>query len=165
MLKRRSNATCRPAPRAPGRMTAMATDDPYDLQRFVAAQDAGGTYRHAVAELRAGRKASHWMWFVFPQIAGLGYSPTARTYAITSLAEARAYLAHQVLGARLIECAGVLAGLRGRTAEQVFGEVDALKLRSSMTLFMHAGPDEPVFRQVLEHYFDGIPDSATEQRI
>src|SRR2546421_12541701 len=146
-------------------MTAMATDDPYDLQRFVTAQDAGGTYRQALAELRAGRKTSHWMWFVFPQIAGLGYSPTARAYAITSLSEARAYLAHPVLGPRLAECAAILAGLPGRTAEQVFGEVDALKLRSSMTLFMHADPGQPVFGRVLEQYFDGIPDSATEQRI
>ena len=146
-------------------MTAMETDDRYDLQRFVAAQDAGGTYRHALAELRAGRKTSHWMWFVFPQIAGLGYSPTSRTFAITSLAEARAYLAHPVLGARLTECAGVLAGLRGRTAEQIFGEVDALKLRSCVTLFRHAAPGEPVFRQVLDQYFDGRPDPATEQRI
>src|SRR5439155_1046006 len=124
-------------------MTAMATDDPYDLQRFVTAQEAGGTYQQALAELRAGRKASHWMWFVFPQIAGLGYSPTARTYAITSLAEARAYLAHPVLGARLTECAEVLAGLHGRTAEQVFGEIDAMKLCSSMTLFLHADPGKP----------------------
>src|SRR5512146_2039278 len=146
-------------------MTAMATDDPYDLQRLVTAQDAGGTYQHALAELRAGRKNSHWMWFVFPQIAGLGYSPAARTYAITSLAEARAYLAHPVLGPRLAECAAILAGLSGRTAEQIFGEVDALKLRSSMTLFTQADPGQPVFRQVLEQYFDGIPDSATEQRI
>ena len=88
----------------------MNRDDPYDLQRFVAAQDAGGTYPRATAELRAGRKVSHWMWFVFPQIAGLGYSPTARRYAITSLAEARAYLAHLVLGPRLTECAAILAG-------------------------------------------------------
>jgi uncharacterized protein (DUF1810 family) len=146
-------------------MTAMATDDPYDLQRFVVAQDAGGTYQRALAELRAGRKTSHWMWFVFPQIAGLGYSPTARTYAITSLAEARAYLAHPVLGARLTECAEVLAGLRGRTAEQVFGEVDAMKLGSSMTLFLHADPGKPVFRQVLEQYFGGMTDSATEEHI
>ena len=143
----------------------METDDPYDLQRFVAAQDARGTYQRALAELRAGRKTSHWMWFVFPQIAGLGYSPTSRTYAITSLAEARAYLAHPVLGGRLTECAGVLAGLPGRTAEQIFGEVDALKLCSSMTLFMRADPGEPVFRQVLDQYFGGIPDSATEERI
>jgi uncharacterized protein (DUF1810 family) len=143
----------------------MKTDDPYDLQRFVAAQEAGGTYRRAAAELRNGRKASHWMWFIFPQIAGLGYSPAARTYAISGLEEARAYLAHPVLGARLIECAAILAGLAGRTAEQVLGEVDALKLRSSMTLFLHAAPGEPVFRQVLDQYYDGRPDPATEQRI
>ena len=143
----------------------MATDDPFDLARFVAAQDAGGTYARAVAELRAGRKASHWMWFVFPQIAGLGFSPAARAYAITSLAEARAYLAHPVLGPRLAESAAALAGLRGRTAEQVLGEVDALKLRSSMTLFARADPGQPVFRQVLDQYFDGVPDPATEARI
>jgi len=143
----------------------MQTEDPYHLQRFVAAQDAGGTYDHAAAELRAGRKTSHWMWFIFPQIAGLGYSPASRTYAITSLDEARAYLAHPVLGARLIDCAAILTGLAGRTAEQIFGEVDAMKLRSSITLFMHAAPREPVFRQVLDQYFGGRPDPATEQRI
>jgi uncharacterized protein (DUF1810 family) len=143
----------------------MNTEDPYHLQRFVAAQDAGGTYDRATAELRAGRKTSHWMWFIFPQIAGLGYSPASRTYAITSLDEARAYLAHPVLGARLTECAAILAGLAGRTAEQIFGEVDALKLRSSITLFLHAAPREPVFRQVLDQYFGGEPDSATENRI
>ena len=143
----------------------MTTDDPYDLRRFVAAQDAGGTYRQATAELRNGRKDSHWMWFVFPQIAGLGYSPASRTYAISSLDEARAYLAHPVLGTRLIECAAILAGGPDRTAEQIFGEVDALKLRSSMTLFMHAADGEPVFRQILDRYFGGEPDSATEQRI
>jgi uncharacterized protein (DUF1810 family) len=143
----------------------MKTDDPYDLQRFVAAQDAGGTYQRAAAELRNGRKVSHWMWFVFPQIAGLGYSPASQIYAISGLEEARAYLAHPVLGARLIECSAILADLAGRTPEQVLGEVDALKLRSSMTLFMHAAPGEPVFRQVLDQYFDGVPDPATEQRI
>ncbi len=146
-------------------MTGMETADLYDLQRFVAAQDAGGTYEHATAELRAGRKTSHWMWFVFPQIAGLGYSPTSRTYAITSLDEARAYLSHPVLGPRLTECAATLTGLAGRSAEQIFGEVDAMKLQSSMTLFMHAAPGEPVFRQVLDQYFGGIPDSATERRL
>ena len=138
-------------------------NDPFDLNRFVAAQDP--VYARVVAELTAGHKRSHWMWFVFPQIAGLGYSPMARTYAITSLAEARAYLAHPVLGARLTECAEVLAGLSGRTAEQVFGEVDAMKLCSSMTLFLHADPGKPVFRQVLEQYFGGMTDSATEPRI
>jgi uncharacterized protein (DUF1810 family) len=143
----------------------MKADDPYDLRRFVEAQDAGGTYRRATAELRNARKESHWMWFIFPQIAGLGYSPASRTYAISSLDEARAYLTHPVLGMRLIECAGILAGGPDRTAEQIFGEVDALKLRSSMTLFMHAAAGEPVFRQILDRYFGGESDSATEQRI
>jgi uncharacterized protein (DUF1810 family) len=143
----------------------MTTDNPYDLHRFVDAQDAGGTYDRATAELRAGHKASHWMWFVFPQIAGLGYSPASRRYAITSLEEARAYLAHPVLGARLVECATILTGLTGRTAEQILGGVDALKLRSSVTLFMHADPGEPVFRQILDQYFGGVPDPATEERI
>ena len=143
----------------------MNTGDPYDLQRFVAAQDSGSTYQRAVAEMRNGQKASHWVWFIFPQIAGLGYSPASQTYAISGLAEARAYLAHPVLGARLIECAAIVAGVSGRTAEQIFGEVDALKLRSSMTLFMHAAPGEPVFRQILERYFGALADPATEQRI
>ena len=140
-------------------------DDRYDLQRFVAAQDAGRTYDQATAELRRGRKTSHWMWFVFPQITGLGQSPVSRLYAISGLAEAKAYLAHPVLGPRLVECAAILGGLSGRTAEQIFGGIDALKLRSSMTLFLRAAPDEPVFRQVLDQYFGGKPDPATEQRI
>ena len=140
-------------------------DDPYDLRRFVAAQDAGRTYDQATAELRRGRKTSHWMWFVFPQITGLGQSPVSRLYAISGLAEAKAYLAHPVLGPRLVECAAIVAGLSGRTAEQIFGGIDALKLRSSMTLFRRAAPDEPVFRQVLDQYFGGKPDPATEQRI
>jgi uncharacterized protein (DUF1810 family) len=139
--------------------------DTYDLQRFVAAQDASGTYDRATAELRGGRKTSHWIWFIFPQIAGLGYSPASRTYAITSLDEARAYLAHPVLGPRLIECAEIVTQVPGRSAEQIFGEIDAMKLRSCVTLFMHAAPGEPVFRQVLDQYFDGAPDPATEQRI
>ena len=143
----------------------MTTEDSYDLQRFVAAQDAGGTYEHAAAELRAGRKRSHWMWFVFPQIAGLGYSPTSRRYAITSLAEATAYLAHPVLGPRLTECAAILVSLAGRTAEQIFGDVDAQKLCSCVTLFMHADPGAPVVRPVLEQYFGGVPDAATEPHI
>lgn len=142
----------------------MNTADPYDLQRFVAAQDAGGTYPRAVAELRAGRKSGHWMWFVFPQIAGLGSSPTSRRYAITSLDEARAYLAHPVLGPRLTECAAIVAATQDRTAEQIFGGIDAQKLRSCITLFSRAAPDEPVFGQVLDQYFGGIPDAATEQR-
>ena len=140
-------------------------DDRYDLQRFVAAQDAGRSYDQAIAELRRGRKTSHWMWFVFPQITGLGESPVSRLYAISGLAEAKAYLAHPVLGPRLVECAAIVAGLSGRTAEQIFGGIDALKLRSSMPLFLRAAPDEPVFRQVLDQYFVGKLDPATEQRI
>jgi uncharacterized protein (DUF1810 family) len=143
----------------------MTADDPYDLERFVAAQDARGTYERATAELRAGRKESHWMWFIFPQIAGLGFSQASRTYAISGLEEARAYLAHPVLGPRLAECAAIVAGLRGRTAEQIFGDLDAQKLCSSVTLFRHADPDQPLFGQVLEQYFGGVPDAATEQRI
>jgi uncharacterized protein (DUF1810 family) len=138
--------------------------DPYDLQRFLTAQDAGGTYDHAITE-QQGRKTSHWMWFMFPQIAGLGQSATSRLYAISSLAEARAYLAHPVLGPRLAQCAALVCGVPDRSAEQIFGGIDAQKLRSSMTLFLHADPAAPVFRQVLDQYFGGIGDPATEQRI
>jgi uncharacterized protein (DUF1810 family) len=135
----------------------------FDLDRFVAAQDAGGSYEQAVAELRNGRKTSHWMWYVFPQIAGLGQSSTSRFYAISSAGEARAYLAHPVLGPRLRECAEILAGLPGRTAEQIFGGIDAMKLRSAMTLFRRTDPAEPVFGQVLDQYFGGVSDPATER--
>ena len=137
--------------------------DPFDLERFVAAQDAGGTYRHALEELRAGSKRSHWMWFVFPQIAGLGQSPTARKYAVTSLDEAKAYLGHPVLGSRLAECAGAVAGLEGSTARQIFGGTDERKLHSSMTLFLRADPRQGVFQEVLAKYFDGLPDAATDR--
>jgi uncharacterized protein (DUF1810 family) len=137
--------------------------DPFELERFVAAQDHGGTYDAAVAELRAGRKRSHWMWFVFPQIAGLGQSPISRRYAISSLAEARAYLAHPTLGPRLTECARVVRDLGAPSAEDVFGGIDAMKLRSSMTLFARADPENPVFEEVLEAYFDGVADGVTER--
>jgi uncharacterized protein (DUF1810 family) len=140
-------------------------DDPYDLARFTAAQDAGQAYQQAAGELRRGRKTGHWMWFVFPQVAGLGRSPVAQRYAISSLAEARAYLAHPVLGPRLAECAGLVAGLGGRTAEEVFGPVDALKLRSSMTLFLRADPGQAVFGQVLGQFFGGAADPATDERL
>jgi uncharacterized protein (DUF1810 family) len=136
-----------------------------DLERFVAAQDASGTYASAVAELRAGRKTSHWMWFVFPQVAGLGQSSMSKTYAISSLEEARRYLAHPVLGARLEECAHILTGLSGRTAEDIFGTIDAMKLRSSMTLFARAAPENALFREVLARYFGGVEDPATEARL
>ena len=135
--------------------------DDFDLERFVTAQDQGGTYLQALAELRRGRKVSHWMWFVFPQLAGLGRSSTARFYAIHSLAEAEAYLAHPVLGARLRESAAVVAELTGRTAEDVFGGIDAVKLRSSMTLFARAAPAERSFADVLDRCFAGQPDPAT----
>lgn len=138
-------------------------DDPYGLERFVAAQDAGGTYARALAELRAGSKRSHWMWFIFPQVAGLGQSATSRKYAVSSLAEAQAYLLHPVLGPRLQECAGALAGLQGLTATQILGGTDARKLRSSMTLFARADPHAAVFQQVLAKYFDNQPDPSTEQ--
>jgi uncharacterized protein (DUF1810 family) len=137
-------------------------DDRYDLERFVTAQNAGGTYDRAADELRAGFKSGHWMWFVFPQIAGLGQSPTSRQFAISSAAEAVAYLEHPVLGPRLRECSQILTGLKGRSADQIFGSIDAMKLRSSMTLFHRAQPDEPLFSQVLTRYFDGIPDHGTD---
>lgn len=138
-------------------------DDPYGLERFVTAQDRGGTFATAVDELRAGRKRSHWMWFVFPQIAGLGQSSMSRTYAISSLDEARAYLAHPILGPRLIESARSVAELDGLTAQDIFGGIDAIKLRSSMTLFAYADSANPIFAQVLEAYFGGVPDEATER--
>ena len=140
-------------------------NDPFELERFVAAQDQGGTYAAAVAELRSGRKRSHWMWFVFPQIAGLGQSPISRRYAISSLDEAKAYLAHPVLGPRLVECAQILTGLRTTSAEEVFGGIDAMKLRSSMTLFARADPANPAFQHVLDGYFAGVADPATERRL
>ncbi len=139
--------------------------DRFDLQRFVDAQDQGGTYDAALAELRAGRKTSHWMWFVFPQIAGLGQSPISRRFAISSLDEARAYLAHPVLGPRLVASAQALIQLPTRSADEVFGPVDAMKLRSSMTLFARAGPDEPAFGQVLDRYFGGEADDATDRLV
>ena len=138
---------------------------PFDLSRFVQAQDTAGTYAAALAELRAGRKRSHWMWFVFPQIAGLGHSSTARYYAICGLAEAMAYAAHPVLGTRLVECAQALAELPVTDAGAVLGPVDALKLHSSMTLFHRAAPTELAFSAVLDQYFQGIEDPGTTSRI
>jgi uncharacterized protein (DUF1810 family) len=139
------------------------TDDPYDLERFVIAQSA--TYALALDELRRGNKTGHWMWFIFPQIAGLGLSDMAQRYAIASLDEARAYLRHPVLGPRLRSCAAVIGETTGRTAEQIFGGIDAMKLRSSMTLFHRAAPDDQVFATVLQRYFDGEPDPATDGRL
>jgi uncharacterized protein (DUF1810 family) len=144
-------------------MPRMTIDD-HDLERFVRAQ-GGGVYQGALAELRAGRKVTHWMWFVFPQIAGLGRSEMAQRYAITSLEEARAFLSHSVLGARLREAASALLEVQGSSATDILGEIDAAKLRSSMTLFARADPAEPVFGAVLTRFFDGQEDPATIERL
>jgi uncharacterized protein (DUF1810 family) len=137
----------------------------FDLERFVEAQDGGGTYERALAELRAGRKQSHWIWFVFPQIEGLGRSPTARAYAIASLPEARAYLDHPVLGPRLRESAEALLGLDTDDAEAVMGPIDAVKLRSSMTLFARADPTDDRFTSMLRKFYGGQEDEATLARL
>ena len=134
----------------------------YDLDRFVAAQDAGGTYEQALAELQLGNKSGHWMWFIFPQLAGLGQSATSRRYAVSSLDEAGAYLQHDVLGPRLLECARALTNHPDRSAEDILGGIDARKLHSSMTLFLRAAPGETVFKTVLAQFFDGQPDAATD---
>ena len=143
----------------------MPTTGLYDLERFVAAQDAGGAYVQAVKELRQGHKVSHWVWFVFPQVAGLGRSPASQRFAISSLEEAKAYLRHAVLGPRLVECAAILSEINDRSAEEILGPIDALKLRSSMTLFLRADPGRTVFGQVLDRYFDGRTDPATDERL
>jgi uncharacterized protein (DUF1810 family) len=135
----------------------------YNLERFVQAQDNGGTYRRALAELQLGNKTSHWMWFIFPQIAGLGSSPVSVKYAISSLEEAKAYLDHDVLGPRLLECSVAVSTHRDRSAADILGGVDAKKLRSSMTLFLRAAPGETVFKTVLAQFFDGEPDPVTDE--
>jgi len=135
----------------------------FDLQRFVDAQRP--VYDRARRELQGGRKESHWMWFVFAQIAGLGRSPTAVFYAISSLDEARAYLAHPVLGPRLKECAKLVLDVEGSTARDIFGAIDEMKFRSSMTLFAEAAPEEPMFAQCLAKYFAGAADEATLARL
>jgi len=137
----------------------LIAEDPYGLERFVEAQR--GVHADALAELRAGRKRSHWMWFVFPQLAGLGVSASAQHYGIRGVDEAGAYLAHPVLGVRLRECAQALLALRGRSAEQIFGFPDVLKLRSSMTLFAAVPGADAVFGEVLARYYDGEPDART----
>lgn len=133
--------------------------DAFDLQRFLDAQD--GIYPQALAELRAGRKRSHWMWFVFPQVAGLGYSAASRRYAITGLPEAEAYLRHPVLGPRLLACAAAVLGVEGRSATEVMGSPDDMKLRSCVTLFAEVSPPGSAFHQLLDKYFAGRADEAT----
>jgi uncharacterized protein (DUF1810 family) len=144
-------------------MPAHESADRFNLSRFVEAQRP--VYDQALDEVRRGRKRSHWMWFVFPQIAGLGSSPTAEFYAISGLDEARAYLAHAVLGARLRECADALLLVSGRSASDIFPYPDDLKLRSSMTLFSLVAPRDSPFARVLEQYFDGQPDDRTLEMV
>lgn len=136
----------------------MATD-PFDLERFVAAQ--APVWQDVQSELQAGRKQTHWMWFVFPQLATLGRSSMARHYGLAGLDEAKAYLAHPVLGPRLVGCCRLLLQLQERDAVAIFGTTDAMKLRSCLTLFAEAAPDEPVFREGLRQYFGGTPDPLT----
>ena len=132
----------------------------FDLERFVAAQE--GVYDGALRELRRGRKTGHWIWFIFPQLAGLGRSEMSRFYGIESLDEARAYLDHPVLGPRLRKCVGAVLATSGATADQIFGSLDAMKVRSSMTLFNRAAPDEPLFSEVLERLYGSVADAATD---
>ena len=139
----------------------METD--FDLERFVQAQ--APVYATVLRELRAGHKRTHWMWFIFPQLGGLGSSEMARRYAIRSGDEAAAYLAHPVLGARLRECATIVDSLDGPTVDEIFGHPDDLKFRSSMTLFADVAPDEAVFQDCIDKYFDGEPDDATLARL
>lgn len=140
-------------------MPLEGASDPFGLERFLVAQEP--SYRQARAEIASGRKRSHWMWYVFPQIEGLGSSPMARRYAIRSLGEARAYLEHEVLGARLRDCAAALLALSDRTAHDIFGSPDDAKLRSCCTLFAQASPQDSVFHAVLDRYFAGVQDERT----
>lgn len=135
--------------------------DPYDLARFLDAQNERDTYASALEEIRRGRKVSHWIWFVFPQIAGLGHSATSKRFAIRSLEEARAYLAHPVLGSRLREGAGAMLVASGTSLQAVLGGIDANKFRSSMTFFARADPHEVLFMHVIDRWFDGSTDDAT----
>ena len=133
--------------------------DPFNLRRFVSAQEK--IYDTVLAELGSGQKRTHWMWYIFPQLDGLGYSPTSKRYAIKNKAEARQYLSHPLLGKRLMECAETVLGIKGRSASQIFGSPDDMKLRSSMTLFASVAHPESVFARVLDRYFQGQPDSRT----
>jgi uncharacterized protein (DUF1810 family) len=140
-----------------------SASDPFDLQRFV--DEQARVYSSVLDELRAGRKRSHWIWFIFPQVAGLGSSPTAARYAISSLDEARAYLRHDVLGPRLHECTQLVNAVQGRSIRQIFGSPDDLKVRSSMTLFARATQDNSDFVELLTRYYDGEEDPLTLARL
>ena len=143
-----------------GRAASHNEPMPFDLERFVAAQE--GVYDGALRELRHGRKTGHWIWFIFPQLVGLGRSEMSRLYGIESLEEARAYLEHPVLGPRLRECVSAVLATSRATAEDIFGSIDARKVRSSMTLFHRAAPDEPLFMEVLKRFYGGVVDDATD---
>lgn len=140
-------------------MEPQDESDPFNLARFVASQEE--VFEVALAELRRGRKRSHWMWFIFPQVEGLGSSATSRKYAIRSLEEARAYLSHPVLGSRLLDCCRAILSVQGKSASDIMGYPDDLKLRSSMSLFMLAEDSHQEFRQVIDRYFQGQPDERT----
>ena len=144
-------------------MTARLEDDPHDLGRFVDAQ--AGDYAEALAEIKRGRKRSHWMWYVFPQIDGLGFSSMSTRYAIKSVAEAKAYLAHPVLGPRLVECCEAVLSVEGRSAHEIFGSPDDRKLKSCATLFATVTPPDSVFARLLAMYFQGERDARTLQLI
>ena len=133
--------------------------DPYNLNRFVMAQEA--VYSDVVTELMQGRKSGHWIWFIFPQIAGLGHSPVSQRYSLSSIEEARAYNAHPILGPRLIECTNLVLAAKDRSVEQIFGALDALKFRSCMTLFSVADPENRIFQKAVDRCFEGEPDTLT----
>ena len=149
--------------RMPRRCSVETMVDGFNLDRFVQAQEP--VLAQVRRELSEGRKRTHWMWFVFPQLSGLGHSAIARHYAIASLAEANAYLDHPVLGPRLVDCTALVNAIEGRTVEQIFGSPDDLKFRSSMTLFSLARPDTAVFREALDKYFGGVPDRLTTEML
>lgn len=144
-------------------MSSHLASDPYDLERFVRAQ--ARVFEQVCAELRGGEKRSHWMWFIFPQVQGLGRSEMARRFAIASLEEGRAYLAHPLLGPRLVECTRLVNAVEGRTLDQIFHQPDSMKFRSSMTLFAHAEPGGGIFREALVKYCDGAFDPRTLQQL
>jgi uncharacterized protein (DUF1810 family) len=138
----------------------MPNNDPHDLNRFVKAQEA--VFENVLTELGNGQKRSHWMWFIFPQIEGLGYSEISRYYSIKSMQEAREYLNHPILGPRLLKCTETVLALKGKTASEIFGSPDDMKFKSSMTLFACATESDSLFAQTLEKYFDGERDKKTE---
>lgn len=137
--------------------------DPFNLSRFVEAQE--GVYSDVLDELRRGNKIGHWIWFIFPQIRGLGHSYLSRRYSISSSDEARAYAEHSILGPRLIECIELVMGVEGKSADQILGHIDALKVRSSLTLFAIAHKDNEIYQRALVKYFDGVPDPLTVQAL